>query len=147
MRGHARTGEAPRGRCINFIFMMAQARVRGCVRASAHGCRVQACARTPIRVQAMRRGTDAWGKTPEKRVVVVPNFDNFDSAWTTTIPRQITIIQSKSAKNLDIARYRGHETRLLELPILNSYSGFWENYELELELVILVELYDLGCQI
>ena len=78
---------------------------------------LQACARAPIRVQAMRRGTDAWGKTPEKRVVVVPNFDNFDSAWTTTIPRQITIIQSKSAKNLDIARYRGHETRLLKLPI------------------------------
>ena len=66
---------------------------------------LQACARAPIRVQAMRRGTDAWGKTPEKRVVVVPNFDNFDSAWTTTIPRQITIIQSKSAKNLDIARF------------------------------------------
>ena len=83
---------------------------------------LQACARAPIRVQAMRRGTDAWGKTPEKRVVVVPNFDNFDSAWTTTIRCQITTIQSKSAKNLHIARHRRHETRLLELSAISAYA-------------------------
>ena len=83
---------------------------------------LQACAQAPIRVQAMRRGTYAWGKTPVKRVVVVPDIDNFDSAWTTTIPRQIAIMQSKSAKNLDIARHRRHETRLLELPAISAYA-------------------------
>ena len=59
MRGHARTGEAPRGPYKYHFYGGPSACSWVCTRERPW---LQACARAPIRVQAMRRGTDAWGK-------------------------------------------------------------------------------------